>query len=52
MTVRARLEAKGLLDAAGNVTPAGDAWTDEQIRILRRQTLQGRIRGEGAAAVP
>ncbi len=45
MTVRARLEAKGLLDAAGNVTPAGYAWTDEQIRILRRQTAdahQGR----------
>lgn len=34
---RARLIAKGLLDAEGNVTPAGEAWTLAEIAKLRRQ---------------
>jgi hypothetical protein len=38
-TTRERLIAKGYLDARGDVTPAGDAWTDEQIAKLRRHAI-------------
>lgn len=33
--MKARLVDRGLLDASGKVTPAGDAWTDQLIADLK-----------------
>lgn len=38
-TGRERCIAMGLVDADGNITPEGEAWTDEQIEALKRQRL-------------
>lgn len=48
MTTRARLIARGLLDDAGNVTPAGERWTDEQVEKLRGRVRAGQAEGKVA----
>jgi hypothetical protein len=45
MTVRQRLIDRSLLDAEGNLTPAGERWTDELIVTLRRARADAEKRG-------